>query len=214
MCFLDILTIFQEGLFMKKLFILTLVLLMAIMGTASASKSKFKDPNYDFKNFVNIYLAQATYTPYNISKDFKEDGDPVNRALNAVRTAMAKKNKYLIVPPEEPSRARLDLHLVVHRLGNFTYWREPWVEEVIENEKYEKKDKNGNKTTYTIPVKRVIQHPGKWITDAYAEVEFTLKDRNTGRVVFNLRDDRKREEVEGYDGMLNRIATDFVNDLK
>jgi len=199
---------------MKKLFVLTLVLMMTILGTASASKSKFKDPNYDFKNFVNIYLAEATYIPYSTSKDFKEDGDPANRALNAVRTAMAKKNKYLIVPPEEPTRARLDLYLAVHRLGTFTYWREPWVEERVENEKYEKKDKDGKTTTYTIPVRRVIQHPGKWITDAFAEVEFTLKDRNTGRVVFNLRDDRKREEAEGYDGMLNRIAMDFVNDLK
>lgn len=199
---------------MKRILILTLVLLMTIMGTASATKSKFKDPNFDFKNTINIYLAEAKYTPYNVSKDFREDGDPVNRALNAVRTAMAKKNKYLVVPPEEPTRARLDLSLVVHSLGTFTYWREPWVEERVENEKIEKTDKHGKKTTYTFPVKKVIQHPGKWITDAYAGVEFTLKDRRTGRTVYNLRDDRKREEIESYDGMLNRIATDFVNDLK
>jgi len=199
---------------MKRILILTLVLLMTIMGTASATKSKFKDPNFDFKNTINIYLAEAKYTPYNVSKDFREDGDPVNRALNAVRTAMAKKNKYLVVPPEEPTRARVDLSLVVHCLGTFTYWREPWIEERVENEKIEKTDKNGKKTTYTFPVKKVIQHPGKWITDAYAGVEFTLKDRNTGRTIYNLRDDRKREEIESYDGMLNRIATDFVNDLK
>lgn len=199
---------------MKKLFILVLVLMMTIMGTASASKSKFKDPKYDFRNIVNIYLAEAVYAPSNIMNNFKEDGDPANRALNAVRTAMAKKNKYLIVPPEEPSRARLDLSLVVHRLGTFMYWRAPWVEEVVNHEKYERKDKYGHKTTYTVPVRRIVQHPGKWITDAYAEVEFTLRDRNTGRTVYNLRDDRKREDIDGYDGMLNRIATDFVNDLK
>ena len=199
---------------MKKILVLTLVLLMTIMGTASASKSKFKDPNFDFKNMINIYLAEAKYTPYNVSKNFREDGDPVNRALNAVRTAMAKKNKYLVVPPEEPTRARVDLSLVVHSLGTYTYWREPWVEERIENEKIVKKDKYGKETTYTFPVKRVIQHPGRWITDAYAGVEFTLKDRNTGRTVYNLRDDRKREEIESYDGMLNRICADFVNDLK
>ena len=62
---------------MKKILVLTLVLLMTIMGTTSASKSKFKDPNFDFKNMINIYLAEAKYTPYNVSKDFREDGDPV-----------------------------------------------------------------------------------------------------------------------------------------
>ena len=43
---------------MKKLFILALVLLMGIMGTASASKSRFKDPNYNFGNIMNVYLAE------------------------------------------------------------------------------------------------------------------------------------------------------------
>ena len=48
---------------MKKLFILVLVLLMGIMGTASASKSRFKDPNYSFSNIMNVYLAECTYAP-------------------------------------------------------------------------------------------------------------------------------------------------------
>ena len=43
---------------MKKLFILVLVLLMGIMGTASASKSRFKDPNYSFSNIMNVYLEK------------------------------------------------------------------------------------------------------------------------------------------------------------
>ena len=199
---------------MKRLFILVLVLMMTVMGTASASKSRFKDPHYNFHHISNIYLAKAAYTPYNIQKKFKADGNPANRALNAVRTAMAKKNKYLIVPPEKPFRARLNLILQVHRLGTYTYWRAPWTEEKYEDEKYERRDRYGRKTTWTVPVRRVVHHPGKWVTDAYAEVEFTLKDRSTGRTVYNLRDDRKREDADGYDGMLNRIATDFVNDLK
>ncbi len=199
---------------MKKLFVLLLVLLMSVANTVSASKSRFKDPNYKFSNITNIYLAEAAYKPYDNSEDFRADSDPVQRTLNALRTAMAKNNKYLAVPPDGPEKARLDLILTVHRLGTFTYWREPWTEETYENKKYEKKDKHGNKTTYTVPVRKVIQHPGKWITDAYAEIEFTLKDRNTGRTVYDCRDDRKRTDESGYDGMLNRISADFVNDLK
>ena len=34
---------------MKKIVVLALVLLMAVMGTVSASKSKFKDQKYDLK---------------------------------------------------------------------------------------------------------------------------------------------------------------------
>ena len=199
---------------MKKLFILILVLLMAIMGTASASKSKFKDPRYDFKNITSVYLADSSYNPDNKQwKDFKHDSDPVKRALNALRTAMAKKNKYVAVPPDEPGRTKLDLNLTVHCLGTYTYWKEPWTEERYENEKIVKKDKYGKEQSWTIPVKKTIHHPGKWITNAYAEVEFTLKDRTTGRTVYNCRDDRARDDG-GYDGMLNRICNDFVNDLK
>lgn len=199
---------------MKKLFVFVLVLMMTIMGTVSASKSRFKDPHYNFSNIGNIYLIKAAYTPYKNPLKFKTDGDPANRTLNALRTAMAKKNKYLIVPPEQPYRTRLDLILEVHRLGTYTHWKAPWIEERYEDEKYERRDRYGRKETWTVPVRRVIRHPGRWVTDAYAEVEITLKDRNTGRTVYNIRDDRKREDESGYDGMLNRICTDFVNDLK
>ena len=199
---------------MKRILILTLVLLMTIMGTASASKSKFKDPNYSFGNIMNIYLAECVYTPKtNLPHDLQEDSNPTGRALNALRTAVAKKNKNLIVPPDEPNRARVDLHLVVHTLATYTYWKEPWFEEVYENKKITERGKDGKERIITIPVKRVIQHPGQWITNAYAEVEFTLKDRSTGRTVYNCIDTRERQDA-GYDGMLNRICADFVNDLK
>ena len=187
---------------------------MTIMGTASATKSKFKDPNYSFGNIMNIYLAECVYEPKTtFSHDVQEDSNPTSRALNSLRTAMAKKNKNLIVPPDEPTRTKVDLHLSVHTLATYTYWKEPWFEEVYENKKITEKDKDGKERSITIPVKRVIQHPGQWITNAYAEVEFTLKDRSTGRTVYNCIDKRERQDA-GYDGMLNRICADFVNDLK
>ena len=199
---------------MKKLFILTLALMMIIMGSASASKSKFKDPNYNFSNIMNLYLAECVYTPKsNHPHDLQEDSNPTGRALNSLRTALAKKNKNLIIPPEEPTRARLDLLLAVHTLATYTYWKEPWVEEIYENKKIVEKGRDGRERSITIPVKRLIQHPGEWITNAYAEVEFTLKDRSTGRTVDNCIDTRERQD-SGYDGMLNRICNDFVNDLK
>ena len=199
---------------MKKILILTLVLLMAIMGTASASKSRFKDPNYSFGNLMNIYLAECVYAPNTkFAHDVQEDSNPTGRALNSLRTALAKKNKNLIIPPDEPTRAKVDLHLAVHTLATYTYWKEPWVEEVYENKKITERDKDGRERSITIPVKRIVQHPGYWVTNAYAEVEFTLKDRSTGRTVYNCIDTRERQDA-GYDGMLNRICTDFVNDLK
>lgn len=191
-----------------------LILLMAVMGSVSASKSRFKDPRYDFKNITTVYLADAVYNPDNKKwKDFTDDSDPVKRTVNALRTAMAKKNKYLIVPPDEAGRTKLELSLAVHCLGTVRYWKEPWTEEKYVDEKITKKDKDGKEKTWTIPVKRVIHHPGQWITNAFAEVEFTLKDRGTGRTVYNCRDDRARDESD-YDGMLKRITGDFVNDLK
>lgn len=204
----------EEEPFMKKLFILVLILMMTLMGTASASKSKFKDPGYDFRNIMNIYLAECVYTPKtNHPHDLQEDSNPTGRALNSLRTAIAKKNKNLIIPPDEPTRARVDLHLVIHTLATYTYWKEPWDEETYENKKIVERGKDGRERTITIPVKRIIHHPGQWITDAYVEVEFTLKDRSTGKTVYNCIDTRSRQDA-GYDGMLNRICADFVNDLK
>ena len=92
-------------------------------------------------------------------------------------------------------------------------WKEPWVEEIYENKKIVEKSRDGRERSITIPVKRLIQHPGEWITNAYAEVEFTLKDRSTGRTVYNCIDTRERQD-SGYDGMLNRICNDFVSDVK
>ena len=199
---------------MKKLFILTLVLMMTVMSSASASKSKFKDPNYNFSNIMNLYLAECVYSPRsNHPHDLQEDSNPTGRALNSLRTALAKKNKNLIIPPEEPTRARLDLHLAVHTLATYTYWKEPWVEEIYENKKIVEKSRDGRERSITIPVKRLIQPPGEWTTNAYAEVEFTLKDRSTGRTVYNCIDTRERQD-SGYDGMLNRICNDFVSDVK
>ena len=135
---------YQEEPFMKKLFILVLVLLMEIIGTSSAAKSRFKDPNYNFGNIMNVYLAECTYAPKtNQPHDLQEDSNPTGRALNSLRTAMAKKNKNLIVPPDEPTRARLDLHLAVHTLATYTYWKEPWIEEVYENKKITERDRDG-----------------------------------------------------------------------
>ena len=176
---------------MKKLFILTLVLLMTIMGSASASKSKFKDPNYNFSNVMNLYLAECVYTPKsNHPHDLQEDSNPTGRALNSLRTALAKKNKNLIIPPEEPTRARLDLHLAVHTLATYTYWKEPWVEEIYENKKIVEKSRDGRERSITIPVKKEVIHPRAIGLPCLRRSGVYAERPHTGRTVYNCIDTR------------------------
>ena len=195
---------------MKKFFFVLLVC-MLLSNVTFASKSKFKDPQYPFNQITAVNLKNAVYEPYTTGDDFKEDNDPVNRTLNALRTAFAKSKIQL---DEESKNGNVDLTMSVHQLGTFTYWSGPWVEEVFDYQPvYRHHYHHRHNDIIYIPIRRTVVHPGRWITDAYAEVEFTVKDAKTGRMIYNVRDERQRQDTS-YDGMLKRICNDFVKDIK
>ena len=198
---------------MKKVLALCFILVMVFANVGFASKSKFKDSNYDFHNMRNFYLSNILYKSGVMPENFREDSNPTNRVLNALHNAFIKQGKQLLTQPDDMNYTNVDLEVIVYCLGINKHWQEPYYEDVYENEKVVRKDSSGKEVTWKVPRHRTVYHPGKWIFDAYAEIEFNLIDRDTGKVIYNLRDDRKRDNSDSYDGMLNRICNDFIKDL-
>jgi len=197
---------------MKRIFVLALVLLMAFAGTVSATKSKFKDPSFNSKTVVRFNLAEANHIGREKEYHSAEARDAVQRVVNALKSAMAKHQKTLLESQDTSIPAKYNLYLTVNGLGSYQKWHEPWDETVTENKKVVGKDKNGKDVIVTVPVKRIVHHPGYYYTVSYAEIELTVKDRDTGKTVYNCIDERSREG--DYTGMVKRICADFANDLK
>jgi len=166
---------------MRKLLLLLLVFLMALSGTAGATKSKFKDPSFDTRNVTRFNLAEAVHIGQAKQYHSEEAADAAQRAVNALRAALAKLQKTVITDGDSSVPAKYDLHLVVHGLGSYQQWHEPWDEKVTENKKVVGKDKHGKDVVVTVPVERIVHHPGYYSTVSYAEIELTVKDRETGK---------------------------------
>ena len=198
---------------MKKIFILSLLLLFMFTGSVFASKNKFKDNLYDFKNINIINLVEASYEPVEEDADFTEDSAPVDRVLNQLRTLASKKGISILLEDDYSDKADVDLYLVVHKLG--------WTEIVTDSEPVVVHHHHGRHHHHHhsgeivyVPVTRPVYHPGQWITDAYVEVEFFVKDHKTNKVVYSVRDDRQRQSTNDYSGMVKRICNDFLKDIK
>lgn len=205
---------------MKKIFIFSLLLLFMFTGSVFASKNKFKDNLYDFKDINIINLVEASYEPVEEDADFTEDSAPVDRIVNTLRTLASKKGISILLEEDYSDKADVDLYLVVHKLGTYRYWREPWTEIVTDSEPvvvhhhHSRHHHHHSGEIVYVPVTRPVYHPGQWITDAYVEVEFFVKDYKTNKVVYSVRDDRQRQSTNDYSGMIKRICNDFLKDLK
>ena len=206
---------------MKKIFILSLLLLFMFTGPVFASKNKFKDNLYDFKNVDIINLVEASYEPV-VDVDFTEDNAPVDRVLNQLRTLASKKGISILLEENYSDKADVDLYLIVHKLGTYRYWRQPWTEIVTDSEpvvvhryhgRHHHHHHHSDEIVY-VPVTHPVYHPGQWIMDSYVEIEFIVKDHKTNKVVYSVRDDRQRQSTNDYSGMIKRICNDFLKDIK
>ena len=140
---------------MKKIFVLSLLLLFMLTGSVFASKNKFKDNLYDFKNINIINLVEASYEPVEEDADFTEDSAPVDRIVNTLRTLASKKGISILLEEDYSDKADDDLYLVVHKLGTYRYWRGPWTEIVTDSEpvvvhQFIVKDHKTNKVVYSV----------------------------------------------------------------
>lgn len=199
---------------MKKILLILLALLTLVMGTAYADKNRFKDATYNFQKIHSIHLSSISNQLSPASNTNMPATDPGVKVEIALRNALLKRNVQLMSGEEAFGVIhQADVSVTIRKLGSGRWWKAPWDEEVTENEKTIAKDEHGHDVVVYIPVQRYIHHDGEWQYEAYADLDLTLKDMDTGKIVYTVQDNRVRGGTTDFEGMLGRICGDFAKDV-
>lgn len=199
---------------MKKILLVLLALLTLIMGTAYADKNRFKDNTYNFRKIHSIHLTDVFNQLSPASNTNMPAADASTKVEIALRNALQKRNVTMLGDAEAFGVIhQADVIVTIHKLGSGRWWKAPWEETITENEKTIAKDRYGHDVIVYLPVQRTIHHDGEWEYEAYADLDLTVKDIDTGKVVYTIQDNRFRGGTTDYEGMLGRICGDFAKDI-
>ncbi len=196
---------------MRRVLFLAFICLLVLSGTAFAERELYKDSEYDFSSIHEFSLACAKHVR-NIDTDlFREDVNPAQRVFGCLQNVFAMKNRYVIVPPFDDSRCQADLYITVFMLGTSKRWHAlSSVRNVDDKLSF---GKIGHKDfSWVVPLRKSFRRKGYYINDGYADIELVVRDRKTGKVVYQCRDSRK-EKATGYDLLMRNICDGFVNDM-
>ena len=195
---------------MKKLLLSLTLCLVLLTGTASAEKFRYKDPDFDFKNYQKAALTDIAIQVANVP-DFIADQGSDQKIRLQLQEALAKKNIRLQLE-DQPAPALPQIQVKVYRLGYEKFYHGPWTETKNSTRTVTVKNHEGKEKTIYIPETTIVDHPEGYDLQAWAELEFTVTNPRTGRSIYTLRDSRYRAGAD-YDGMLKRICNEFVEDI-
>ncbi len=204
---------------MKKVFCLTICLLVLLLAsTASAEKIKFKDKNFNYKNFQTVQLSGMSFLALDRT-DFEEDQAADSSLLTSLRSAFSKRNISLMTAEDIKDTETTTLiskpiiQAKIFVMGYDKIWHDAWTEEYYTRKEIRIKDDHGKETTISVPQKEYIQHPAGYYYTARVDIEFNVKDSRTDKVIYTVRDTRSRGGESDTSGMLKRICNDFAEDL-
>ena len=222
---------------MKKLLLSLTLCLVLLTGTASAEKFRYKDPDFDFKNYRTAALTDIAIRIANVP-DFIADQGSDQKIRLQLQEALAKKKIRLQLEnqPEQGTDGMSEqtakvaaathkswrsealdknmpqIQVKVYRLGYEKFYHGPWTETKNYTRTVTVKNRDGKDETIYIPETTIVDHPEGYDLQAWAELEFAVTDTRTGRSIYTLRDSRYRAGSD-YDGMLKRICNEFVEDI-
>ena len=222
---------------MKKLLLSLTLCLVLLTGTASAEKFRYKDPDFDFKNYHTAALTDIAIRIANVP-DFIADQGSDQKIRLQLQEALAKKKIRLQLEnqPEQGTDGMSEqtakvaaathkswrsealdknmpqIQVKVYRLGYEKFYHGPWTETKNYTRTVTVKNRDGKDETIYIPETTIVDHPEGYDLQAWAELEFAVTDTRTGRSIYTLRDSRYRAGSD-YDGMLKRICNEFVEDI-
>lgn len=187
---------------MSKLFRIFTFLCILFLATsvAQAKRAQWKSPTFDFDTVKAVYVHSdlTTTTEANISEF---EALKIEELLLAGQKYL---NKYRIV--KDPELADLFVNVKISNWGKNRYWQEPHTYTAYENITYT--DKDGKKSTLSIPVKKT--QPGYYFYKNYFTARFTVTDVN-GERLFEIVD--TREDAKNAHSMFGRAVKDFYKDL-
>ena len=208
---------------MKKIGLCLLLLVMLVVGSASAEKIKYKDPAFTFKSYKTVAVTDILPVEYKALPDEEFISDPTvdSKITTLLRSALIKKGIGLETPDQEKSgsvpssavQTTPAFSVKVYRAGYNRYYNEAWLEnrEVIKEFRFV--DRHGDENFAQIPINETVAHPAGYSYVARIDLEFNVINPQTGKIAYTVRDSRERGGETDIDGMLTRACNDFVGDL-
>ena len=203
---------------MKKWTLVLTLVLMLLASVASAEKIKFKDAQFNYKNYTVAQLSGITFLNVD-NKDFVTDQGGETKVTLLLRQALNKHNIMLNEPAQikqtadESSLKSVPIITVkVFCLGYDKIFHGPWDETVTRTRSVEVY-RNGHSTWIYFPYTEVVHHPAGYYYNAEADLQFDVTDSRTGKTIYTVRDSRGRGGESDTSGMLKRICNDFVDDI-
>lgn len=204
---------------MKRIFALGLLCLWLLTGTAGAEKIKFKDPGFDYKNYSVVQMSNVALLNVDNS-DFVSDKGAEDKIVLLLRQAFQNKKINLRTQEQLQEMAKQStdqpvplIMVKVYCLGYDKIYHGPWTETVAVPRSVYMVDRWGHWGYVYMPDFQVINHPAGYYYNAEADVEFSVTNARTGKVVYTVRDSRGRGGETDASSMLKRICNDFVDDV-
>ena len=191
-----------------------------------AEKVQWKDPDYNFEAIKTVRMeeivmqepayenfitdtAAAEKVEIALKKALQERNIKVEKAQDEETTQSADESvKPLLLKEKKPL-----VTVQVYALGRQWVWKEAWTEKRMSDKKISVLNDQGGYTTISIPYPETIEHPRRKFWTARAELELSVRDPKTNKVVYTIHDMRVLEGTDDTTGMLKRITKDFAKDI-
>lgn len=187
---------------MKKWFcyVFAALLLFLVPAAVWADNAEIRDKDFDFTAVRTVY----------VQPDFLLGSDADMPDLDRIKALafMTDYQKYLkhYTVVSDPEKADVQVRVTLSSWGYTKEWHEP--EEYIEDETITHVDKNGKKSTTTVPMRRV--RPGYSLDAGFFSADFEVLDQD-GKTVYQ-RIDARSGYKKPYD-MFGRAVKDFYQAL-
>lgn len=228
---------------MKKLFLCLsmFITILALPLAAHADKTKWANPNYDFRQLQQINLVSVSVVDP-VGSDFTVDDMAAEKMIGALQNALLKKgftfdttvDSNLTITKEDASQmtkealsgtytntaekiapaVSANLKIIAHKFGYRT--RIIPAHEEPRTRTYQEKVKDNKGNWIKKDAQRTVYEyvPERTAYDAQIDVACHLFDPASGKIIFNLRDVRERNEDSDTTDMWQRMANYFAQELE
>lgn len=224
------------------LFLVTVCLaIISLPLLASAGKTKWSNPNYDFSNLNHINIVSTNIVDP-VADNFTVDDMATERIITELQTSLEKKgfsvthelesnltiskseaslqtkealnNTYVNNNEAITSSNTANLKIIAHEFGYRARVIPGHQEARTEYHTEKIKDNKGNWIEREVP--RTVYHyvPEKTVYDARIDIALYLVDPETDKIIFSVRDVRERTQDMDTKDMWRRIANSFAQDVE
>ena len=195
----------KAGLLMiKKIFLITALMITLLTATAFAEKTDWSDKNYNFGEIKTVLIDEV---------EFNEDvdSDVMEKVLQEDFLKNATHTKEIEIV--ESGSADVYVKAKVTEWSSSYYIRPAYTTWEKKERRRERKRSDGKKETEIYYVEVPVEHPAQRIDTSTIKMRFDVCDSSTDEVIFSREEIRTKDSANGHRGMFGRITKSFFDDL-